>query len=435
MRSVPVTLASVALMILTLASCGGDAADNAAPPPARSIATHGCSPVTYGGDGRPQFLVAAVTALQGQFKDHGLQTAQALKLVLARHDWKAGDYRVGLQLCDETTTESDLANPRKCKSNAQAFARSRSVLAVVGPLFSSCAAAMLPSLSNAPGGGLALVSGSATYLGLTRSGPGVGIGEPGVYYRGGARSFVRIVPADDVQAAAAASYVRDHGARRPFVLTDMNAYGEGLGDAFVFATKKLGLATAGTARWNPKAKSYRELAARVALSNPDAVLVSGYVSENGPRLIKALRAALPRARLIGPDGMHQFSTVVEGAGESAEGFLATIAVLPNEELPAPGRAFSDDFRRHYSQLPCCFSVHSAQAAEMVLDAIADSDGKRSRVKAALLHMRVSDGLIGNFAIDRFGDTTLTKIGVYSIKDGQSHFEAAVSPPASLLARR
>ena len=50
-------------------------------------------------------------------------------------------------------------------------------------------------------------------------------------------------------------------------------------------------------------------------------------------------------------------------------------------------------------------------------------------------MRVTDGLIGNFAIDRFGDTTLTKIGVYSIKDGQSHFEGAVSPPADLLARR
>jgi ABC-type branched-subunit amino acid transport system substrate-binding protein len=435
MRSVTGTLASIALICLTLASCGGDAPDTVTPPPARSIASHGCSPVTYGGDGRPQFLIAASTALQGQFKDHGVQTAQALKLVLARHDWKAGDYRVGLQVCDETTAESDLADPRKCKSNARAFARNRSVLAVVGPHFSSCAAAMLPILSNAPGGGLAVVSGSTTYLGLTRSGAGVGAGEPGVYYRGGARNFVRTVPADDVQAAAAASYLRDHGARRPFALTDMNPYGEGLGDAFVFATKKLGLAVAGTARWNPKAKNYRELAARGARGDPDAVLVAGYVSENGPRLIKALRAALPHARFIGPDGMNQFSTIVEGAGESAEGFLSTIAVLPNKALPGPGRAFSDDFRRHYSQLPCCFSVHHAQAAEMALNAIADSGGSRSRVKAALFHMRVTDGLIGNFAIDRFGDTTLTKIGVYSIRDGQSHFEGAVSPPANLLGRR
>jgi branched-chain amino acid transport system substrate-binding protein len=432
MRTAGFCVAAVAA--LTVVSCGGSSDNAATPPPARSIASGGCSPVTYGGEGRPQFLIAATTALQGQFKDHGVQVAQALKLVVARHDWKAGDYRVGLQVCDETTAESDLADPRKCQSNARAFARNRSVLAVVGPHFSSCAAAMLPILSKAPGGGLALVSGSATYLGLTRGGPGVGTGEPGVYYEGGARNFVRIVPADDVQAAAAASYLRDHGAKRPFALTDKNAYGEGLGDAFAFATKKLGLAVVGTAHWNPKAKSYRELAARVARRGPDSVLVAGYVSENGPQLIKALRAALPHARLIGPDGMNQFSTIVEGAGESAEGFVSTIAVLPNKALPGPGREFADDFRRHYSQLPCCFSVHSAQGAEMVLDAIANSDGSRSRVKAALLHMRVTDGLIGKFAIDRFGDTTLTKIGVYSIQDGQSHFEGAISPPANLLAR-
>ena len=48
---------------------------------------------------------------------------------------------------------------------------------------------------------------------------------------------------------------------------------------------------------------------------------------------------------------------------------------------------------------------------------------------------MDDGLIGKFAIDRFGDTTLTKIGVYGIKNGQSRFEGSVSPPASLLARR
>src|SRR3954452_10813543 len=139
--------------------------------------------------------------------------------MLPRHDWKAGDYRVGLQVCDETTAASDLADPRKCKSNARAFARNRSVLAVLGPHFSSCAAVMLPILSKAPGGGLALVSGTATYLGLTRSGPGVGSGEPDVYYGGGARNFVRIVPADDTQGAAAASLLRGHVTKRTFVLT------------------------------------------------------------------------------------------------------------------------------------------------------------------------------------------------------------------------
>jgi branched-chain amino acid transport system substrate-binding protein len=430
----PFAVSALAVAVFALTSCGGSPEKAAAPPPARSIASSGCSPVTYGGEGRPQFLIAASTTLQGQFKDHGVQIAQALKLRLAQRNWKAGDYRIGLQVCDETTAESDFADPKKCASNARAFARNRSVLAVVGPLFSACAAAMLPILSKAPGGAVPIVSPSATYLGLTRDGPGVRPGDPAAYYRGGARNFLRVVPADDVQSAAAATYLKAHGERRPFVLTDVDPYGEGLGEGFAFAAKKLGLTVAGTARWNPKAENYRALAARVARTNPDAVYLAGYVFENAPRLIKDLRAVLPRAQLIGPDGMNQPSTIVEGAGESAENFLATIAVVPARALPAPGRAFADEFRRHYSQLPCCWSVNSAQAAGMVLDAIAPSRGSRAKVKEALFGMRVEHGLTGDFAIDRFGDTSLTKIGVYRIKEGRGEFEGAVSPSASLLTR-
>src|SRR5262249_58585985 len=120
-------------------------------PPARSIASSGCSPVTYGGPGRPQLLIAAVTALQGQFKVHGVQASQALKLVLAQRKWKAGAYRVGLQICDETTATSDFADPRKCAANARAFARDRSVVAVLGPPLSRFGPPALSCLNKAPG--------------------------------------------------------------------------------------------------------------------------------------------------------------------------------------------------------------------------------------------------------------------------------------------
>ena len=111
---------------------------------------------------------------------------------------------MGLQICDEVETSGDTAGPVKCRRNARAFARNRSVLAVVGPLFSGCAQEMLPILNRAPGGPLPAVSGSPTYLGLTRSGPGVERGDPARNFPTGRRSFVRIVPADDVQGAAGA---------------------------------------------------------------------------------------------------------------------------------------------------------------------------------------------------------------------------------------
>ena len=46
-----------------------------------------------------------------------------------------------------------------------------------------------------------------------------------------------------------------------------------------------------------------------------------------------------------------------------------------------------------------------------------------------------DGYIGDFEIDRYGDTTLNTIAVYRIVDGRLRFQTAITPPAELLARR
>ena len=167
--------------------------------------------MTYGGEGRPDFLIATSSALQGEYTGHGIQIAQALKLVLAERGWRAGEYGVGLQICDEVAASGDAASPAKCRRNAHAFARNRSVLVVHGPLFSSCAIEMARILNRAPGGPLPALSAGPTYLGLTRSGPGVGRDEPEKYFPTGQRSFLRIVPADDAQGAAGALYAKQQG--------------------------------------------------------------------------------------------------------------------------------------------------------------------------------------------------------------------------------
>ena len=72
---------------------------------------------------------------------------------------------------------------------------------------------------------------------------------------------------------------------------------------------------------------------------------------------------------------------------------------------------------------------------MMLDAIADSDGSRAQVLENLFDARVDGGYIGDFEIDRYGDTTLNTIAVYRIVDGRLRFQTAITPPAELLARR
>jgi branched-chain amino acid transport system substrate-binding protein len=421
---------------LTIGACGGDEPSSRDLPAARAVQATGCSPITYEGKGRPELLIGVSTILAGQFADHGIQVSQALRMVLADSDWQAGDYNVGLQICGETTRAGDSPDPKLCRRTARAFARNQSVVVVVGQHFSGCVAEGLPILNGAAGGPVPQVSASATYLGLTRGGPGVPRSEPARFYPSGMRSFARLVPPDDVSGAAAAMFVKEEGARRVFALDDGVPYGFGVAEAFAEAARRIGLRVVGREKWNPKAHDYRGLADRVGRSGAEAVYLGGYVSNNGPQLIKDLRAELgPNARLLGPDAFNNLDALVEGAGAAAEGFSPLIAVLPNDALPDPGREFAARFDKRFGSRPCCFSVHAAQAGKMMLDAIADSDGSRGQVLEHLFRTPVDDGYVGDFSIDRYGDTTLRTMGVYKVEGGRLRFQTTITPPADLLPRR
>jgi branched-chain amino acid transport system substrate-binding protein len=431
-----VAWATVAATVLAIAACGDDDEGAASLPPASPVQSSGCSPVTYGGEGRPDFLIAVSTVLQGQFTDHGVQISQGMKMVLDERDWRAGDYTVGLQICGETTAAGDAASPVRCRRNARAFARNRSVVVVHGPLFSTCSRESTPILNRAPGGPLAQTVAGPTYLGLTRDGPGVERGEPERYSPSGRRSIVRLAPPDDTVGAAGALFAERQGARSAFVLDDGDPYGFGVAEAFGLAAERLGLRVAGRAQWDPKASNYRGLAERVRSSGAEAVYLGGYVFSNGPRLIKDLRETLGAdVEILGPDGFHQLAPIVEGAGPAAEGFAPMIAVLPTRELPPEGQDFAARFEERFGARPCCFSVHTAQATHMMLDAIAESDGSRAEVLDNLFDARVEGGYVGDFEIDRYGDTTLNTIAVYRIEGGDLRFETAITPPPELLARR
>jgi branched-chain amino acid transport system substrate-binding protein len=436
MSRAPLAALGALAAVAAIGACGGDDSSTRDLPAARPVHTTGCSPIAYGGKGRPELLIGVSTILAGQFADHGIQVSQALRMVLGDRDWHAGDYNVGLQICGETTPAGDAPDPKLCRRTARAFARNRGVVVVLGQHFSSCVAEGLPILNGAAGGPVPQISISATYLGLTRSGPGVPRGEPARFYPAGTRSFARLVPPDDVSGAAAAIFAKEKGALRVYALDDGEAYGFGVAEAFAEAARRIGMRVAGREEWNPKAHDYRALADRVRRSGAEAVYLGGYVFNNGPRLIKDLRTALgPDAELMGPDAFNNLDALVEGAGAAAEGFAPLIAVLPNKELPDPGREFAERFKERFGSRPCCFSVHAAEAARMILDAIAASDGNRREVLDHLFRTPVDDGYVGNFRFDRYGDTTRTTMGVYRVEGGRLRFQTAITPPGELFARR
>jgi branched-chain amino acid transport system substrate-binding protein len=433
-RTRALAVVAAAAAIGTIAGCR--AAKDPPAPNAHPVASSVCGPVTYGGEDHPQLLIVNSGTLQGPISDHGVQNGQATKLVLAQRGWKAGRFRIGLQVCDEAAAGSAQPSEQKCAANAKAFAANASVAAVIGPVTSSCGRAMIPVLNGARGGPVPIISMSNTYLGLTRHGPGVVDGDPEDLYPTGTRNYARMAPADDVQGAVGALYAQGLGVRRPYVLHDDDIWGVGVAAAFSTTARRLGMHIAGSGRWDARAGGYSRLAVRIRRAHADGVYLGGYAVDNGPRLVRDLRDELgTRTAIVAPDGFNQPQRIIEGAGDRAEGLVITIASLPAGALPPNGRRFARVFRQRFGSLPCCFSVHAAEATNVVLNAITRSDGSRGSVLRNIFRTRVRDGLLGSFDLDRYGDTTLTKVAVYVIRGGGLHYLTAISPPPELLARR
>ena len=82
--------------------------------------------------------------------------------------------------------------------------------------------------------------------------------------------------------------------------------------------------------------------------------------------------------------------------------------------------------------PELYAPYAGQAAAVLLDAVARSGNDRRRVAEALHGMPVSDGIVGDFSIDRSGDTTLRAITV-SRAGREFRPIDEINPRASLVA--
>jgi branched-chain amino acid transport system substrate-binding protein len=414
------------LAAVVVAGCGSDDPEPRVTQVAAPAPLETCSQVYYGGPGQPDVLIASDIPLQGTYAHDGRQGTRAVRLVLEERGFSAGRFRVGYVSCDGSTPTDD-SSPAKCRRSGRAYVAAKPVVAVIGPFFSSCAIYMMPVLNRA---GLAEIGPSNTYVGLTRSGPGIPEGQPEQFRPSGRPNFVRLAAPDDLQGRAHAGLARERGEGTAYVLHDgVDAYGLGAAEGFRDAARAEGIEVVGFGTWDPEASGYRPLASRIRRSGADGVFLGGYLLSNAGKLMQDLRATLgDGVTLMATEGMFPVSALRSRAGAAAEGLLVTLSSVATERLEGPGADFLARFRKATGQDPCCYTVHVAQATHALLDAIAASDGSRRSVTSKLLDLRTTDGIIGDFRFDANGDVTPPLVSVYRMTDGkQKLFEVVENP--------
>ena len=212
--------------------------------------------------------------------------------------------------------------------------------------------------------------------------------------------------------------MRGLGASRAAVLSD-GEFGEVQAFHFTKAARKLGMEVALSRRWRPGSRNYTGLARDVAHVKPDIVFLSGLLDTRGGQVIRDLRSRLSaETELIASQGFLPVSALFAAAGPAARGAYVSSPGFPIERLPPEGRHFVAAFgaaqgARAVEQA----SVYAAQAAEVLLDAIAASDGTRPSVVQALRRARVRRGILGDFAFDDSGDTTSAPITIVRARRG------------------
>ena len=377
-----------------------------------------CSQLESGG-GKPDLLIASDLPLQGPMGAGPRAIVDAIRTVLRGRGFSAGRHTVGYRSCDNSTAQTGNFESRRCAANANAFATADDLVALIGPYNSTCAGIEIPILNRAPGGPLAMISPTNTYPGLTRSGlgpPASYMGEPEVYYPTGARNYVRLRPRDDLQGAAHGILAKQLGLASVYVIHDGSPFWKvQLADPFRRTARRLGVAVAGSAAFDTTAQSYESLAAQVERAGADGVLIGGDPYDGGDRLLEALRARLGKGVTIMGGSLFAFAPdVLKQAGSAALGLYATTLDLPLTATPlrAEGRRFAREVGAFGAPLQGV--LEAGQATDVVLDAIARSDGTRESVLRDLRASRVRDGIIGSFRFDPYGDMTPASIPIVRI---------------------
>jgi len=410
----------VASLALLAAGCGSDDDDSSSDGGATTEASGGggggsiealpsssCTALEYEGEGEPDVLIASDFPLQGSSRTQTIQIVEAIRYLLEEADWKAGDHNVAYQSCDDATAQAGKWDSGKCSTNAQAYAGNESVVGVIGTFNSGCAAIEIPVLNNAPGGGVAMMSPANTYVCLTEGGPGCDATEPDKYYPSGSRNYARVVAHDAYQGAAIAEFAQEQGVTSMYILNDKEAYGLGVATNVRNALEAVGIEVAGFEAWDPKASSYEALFRKIGGSGADAVFLGGLIDENGAQVIKDKVAVLgPNdgdVKLFAPDGFTTQQTIDE-APEAAAGMFMSVAGVPIDQFEGKGAEFAEAFApRIGGDAIDPYAIYGAQAAAIMLEAIANSDGSRADVIAKMFEVQVEDGYLGTFGINENGD--------------------------------
>jgi branched-chain amino acid transport system substrate-binding protein len=355
-----------------------------------------------GGAGGPETLAVYVSApLRGAREFEGRAVVDGARVALAGAGSEVGDLRIrGVYLDDTEGGDWSLV---RSAANARRAAQDSTAIGYIGDLDSGATRVSLPITNQAQ---IVQISPGSTAVDLTRL-PPIGQADPEDYRPSGKQTFARVVPDDEVQATAAASWAKRSGIKVVDSVNDGSDFGRSLQHAFDQAAGPEGL--------------------RVAASEPDAIYFAGSADAATPAL-GLIAARNPSATIFGSDALID-PAFLRSAAQYAGRLRLTSPFLDPALLPPRGRRFVRAYRSRYGR-PDPAAAYGYESMSLLLDAIrraGDHGDQRGAVIDEILSTQNRDSVLGTYSIDGNGDTTLGAVSGYRVSDGLPVFPVELKP--------
>jgi branched-chain amino acid transport system substrate-binding protein len=223
----------------------------------------------------------------------------------------------------------------------------------------------------------------------------------------------RVFPSDVFQGAFGAEYAYNNlGVRRAAILYTISEVGSAIKDVFKKRFTELGGTIVAEEGFGQDTSDMRSQLTKIKATNPEFIYALAYTS-GASLILKQSKEIGLNAKILDTDAGND-PTIIELAGNAAEGFMITV---PEPKVPN----FEQKFREKTGKDPLHCSYYAYDIVNIIASAMKNVGNNGEMVKNELYKIKDFDGITGKIAFDSNGDRAAIKYGVKQVIKGK--FEA------------
>ena len=237
--------------------------------------------------------------------------------------------------------------------------------------------------------------------------------------------YFRVCFLDPFQGTVMANYATDNGAKTAAIITQLgDDYSSGLGSFFKTAFSDLGGSIVSEEQFQTNQTDFKAILTNIKAQNPD-IIFAPFSITTAPLIIKQARELGITATIAAGDTWEN-STIIENAGDSAEGVVLSTFFDEAEPANDEAAAFIEGFKTYLKEnkqeeiIPAVSALgyDSYLVAIKAIENAGSTD--TTAIRDALKDVSI-DGVTGSISFDENGDANKDMAFIKTIEGGKFKF--------------